>query len=53
LPIRFSNSLASYEVVILRENFSQRAEPPITRTLILDENTRRLSSSAFTNATEP
>ena len=27
-----------------RENCSQRAEPPITRTLILDENTRRVSS---------
>ena len=30
-----------------RENCSQRAEPPITRTLILDENTRRVSSFAF------
>src|SRR6201988_2942572 len=35
-----------------RENCSQRAEPPITRTLILDENTRRMSSFAFTNARE-
>src|SRR6195256_570429 len=35
-----------------RENCSQRAEPPITRTLILDENTRRLSSFAFSNARE-
>src|SRR3954454_19620664 len=35
-----------------RENCSQRAEPPITRTLILDENTRRVSSFAFTNARE-
>ena len=29
-----------------RENCSQRAEPPITRTLILDENTRRVRSFA-------
>jgi predicted transcriptional regulator/DNA-binding XRE family transcriptional regulator len=35
-----------------RENCSQRAEPPITRTLILDENTRRMSSFAFSNARE-
>jgi predicted transcriptional regulator len=35
-----------------RENCSQRAEPPITRTLILDENTWRVSSSAFSNARE-
>ena len=35
-----------------RENCSQRAEPPITRTLILDENTRRVSSFAFSNARE-
>jgi hypothetical protein len=35
-----------------RENCSQRAEPPITRTLILDENTRRLTSFAFSNARE-
>ena len=27
-------------------------EPPITRTLILDENTRRASSFAFSNARE-
>ena len=33
-----------------RENCSQRAEPPITRSLILDENTRRVSSFAFSNA---
>lgn len=33
-----------------RDNCSQRAEPPITRTLILDENTRRVSSFAFSNA---
>jgi XRE family transcriptional regulator, fatty acid utilization regulator len=33
-----------------RENYSQRAEPPITRTLIPDENTRRVSSFAFSNA---
>ncbi|AUC95279.1 XRE family transcriptional regulator [Bradyrhizobium sp. SK17] len=33
-----------------RENCSQRAEPPITRTLILDETTRRMSSFAFSNA---
>jgi Predicted transcriptional regulator len=33
-------------------NCSQRAEPPITRTLILDENTRRVSSFAFSNARE-
>jgi len=33
-----------------RENCSQRAEPPITRTLILDENTRRVSSFAFQRA---
>jgi XRE family transcriptional regulator, fatty acid utilization regulator len=30
-----------------RENRSRRAEPPITCTLILDENTRRGSSFAF------
>ncbi len=35
-----------------RENCSQRAEPPLTRALILDENTRRVSSFAFTNARE-
>jgi XRE family transcriptional regulator, fatty acid utilization regulator len=35
-----------------RENCSQRAEPPITRTLILDENTRRVTSFAFSNARE-
>ncbi|MGF6306460.1 putative transcriptional regulator/transcriptional regulator with XRE-family HTH domain [Bradyrhizobium sp. i1.8.4] len=35
-----------------RENCSQRAEPPITRTLILDETTRRVSSFAFSNARE-
>jgi predicted transcriptional regulator/DNA-binding XRE family transcriptional regulator len=35
-----------------RENCPQRAEPPITRTLILDENTRRVSSFAFSNARE-
>jgi hypothetical protein len=35
-----------------RENCSQRAEPPITRTLILDENTRRMSSFTFSNARE-
>ena len=35
-----------------RENCAQRAEPPITRTLILDENTRRVSSFAFSNARE-
>ncbi|RJF63828.1 helix-turn-helix domain-containing protein [Rhodopseudomonas palustris] len=35
-----------------REHCSQRAEPPITRTLILDENTRRASSFSFSNARE-
>ena len=35
-----------------RENCVQRAEPPITRTLILDENTRRVSSFTFSNARE-
>src|SRR5438067_481181 len=35
-----------------RENCSQRAEPPITRTLILDETTRRVSSFSFSNARE-
>ena len=35
-----------------RENCSQRAEPPITRSLILDETTRRVSSFAFSNARE-
>ena len=35
-----------------RENCAQRAEPPITRTLILDETTRRVSSFAFSNARE-
>jgi predicted transcriptional regulator/transcriptional regulator with XRE-family HTH domain len=33
-----------------RENCSQRAEPPLTRTLILDETTRRVSSFSFSNA---
>ncbi|MBN9582916.1 MAG: DUF2083 domain-containing protein [Afipia sp.] len=35
-----------------RENCSQRAEPPLTRTLILDEYTRRVSSFSFSNARE-
>lgn len=35
-----------------RENCAQRAEPPLTRTLILDENTRRVTSFAFSNARE-
>ncbi|TAK49874.1 MAG: XRE family transcriptional regulator [Xanthobacteraceae bacterium] len=35
-----------------RENCTQRAEPPLTRTLILDENTRRVTSFAFSNARE-
>ena len=35
-----------------REDCSQRAEPPLTRSLILDENTRRLSSFSFSNARE-
>src|SRR5437867_2953010 len=35
-----------------RENCSRRAEPPITRRLMLDENTRRVSSFAFSNARE-
>ena len=35
-----------------RENCPQRAEPPVTRTLILDETTRRVSSFAFSNARE-
>ncbi len=35
-----------------RENCSQRAEPPLTRTLILDETTRRVSSFSFSNARE-
>src|SRR5262245_9748904 len=35
-----------------RENCPQRAEPPLTRTLILDETTRRVSSFAFSNARE-
>lgn len=35
-----------------RENCAQRAEPPLTRSLILDENTRRVSSFAFSNARE-
>lgn len=35
-----------------RENCSQRAEPPLTRSLILDENTRRVSSFSFSNARE-
>ncbi|WP_438274121.1 helix-turn-helix domain-containing protein [Nitrobacter sp.] len=35
-----------------RENCAQRAEPPITRTLILDETTRRMTSFAFSNARE-
>jgi predicted transcriptional regulator/DNA-binding XRE family transcriptional regulator len=35
-----------------RENCSQRAEPPLTRTLILDENTRRVTSFSFSSARE-
>jgi XRE family transcriptional regulator, fatty acid utilization regulator len=35
-----------------REDCSQRAEPPLTRTLILDENTRRVTSFAFSSARE-
>ena len=35
-----------------RENCPQRAEPPVTRTLLLDESTRRVSSFAFSNARE-
>lgn len=35
-----------------RENCSQRAEPPLTRTLIFDEYTRRVSSFSFSNARE-
>ncbi|MBN9598087.1 MAG: DUF2083 domain-containing protein [Afipia sp.] len=35
-----------------RENCSQRAEPPLTRSLILDENTRRVSSFSFSSARE-
>lgn len=35
-----------------RENCAQRAEPPLTRSLILDENTRRVSSFTFSNARE-
>jgi len=35
-----------------RENCAQRAELPITRTLILDETTRRVGSFAFSNARE-
>jgi predicted transcriptional regulator/DNA-binding XRE family transcriptional regulator len=35
-----------------RENCAQRAEPPLTRSLILDEGTRRVSSFAFTSARE-
>lgn len=35
-----------------RENCAQRADPPLTRTLILDENTRRTTSFAFSNARE-
>jgi predicted transcriptional regulator/DNA-binding XRE family transcriptional regulator len=35
-----------------REDCTQRAEPPLTRTLILDENTRRLSSFSFSSARE-
>lgn len=35
-----------------RENCAQRAEPPLTRTLLLDENTRRVTSFAFSNARE-
>jgi len=31
---------------------ARRAADPITRTLILDENTRRVSSFAFSNARE-
>jgi predicted transcriptional regulator/DNA-binding XRE family transcriptional regulator len=35
-----------------RENCNQRAEAPITRSLILDENMRRMSSFSFSNARE-
>lgn len=35
-----------------RENCAQRAEPPLTRALMLDENTRRMTSFAFSNARE-
>jgi predicted transcriptional regulator/DNA-binding XRE family transcriptional regulator len=35
-----------------REHCSQRAEPPLTRTLILDETTRGISSFLFTSARE-
>lgn len=35
-----------------REHCPQRAEPPITRTLILDETTRRATSFSFSNARE-
>jgi len=35
-----------------RENCAQRAEPPLTRSLILDETTRRVTSFAFSNARE-
>ncbi len=33
-----------------RDNCSQRAEPPLARTLILDENTRHMSSFSFASA---
>lgn len=33
-----------------RENCSQRAEPPLARALVLDENTRRVSSFSFSSA---
>lgn len=35
-----------------REHCSQRAEPPLTRTLILDETTRGISSFQFSSARE-
>ena len=35
-----------------RENCPQRAAPPVTRTLILDETTRRVSAFACSNALE-
>jgi len=35
-----------------RENCPQRAEPPLTRTWLLDENTRRTTAFVFSNARE-
>ncbi len=39
-------------LVTARENCPQRAEPPLTRTWPLDENTLRTTAFVFSNARE-